>query len=1256
MEDTVRRLFVETRSDINVKSKNLLKDLRDNLKVKGIDSVRVIDIYDIEGVTDEEYAIACSTIFSQPSTDILYDEAIELPRDSSFFVIELLPGQYDSRAGLAQEALYVLTQRKDIIVHSATLIVLEGDIADDEFVSIKEYLINPVECRETSLEKPSSLKLETETPDDVEILDGFIDLDEEELKAFLKDRGLAMSMADLKLCQEHFKDIEERNPTITEIRVLDTYWSDHCRHTTFSTHIKDIKIENTPLTSPIEQAFNNYLKSREYLYGSDIRPITLMDIATIGMKELKKRGILDNLDESEEINAASIVVPVDVDGKEEEWLIMFKNETHNHPTEIEPFGGAATCLGGAIRDPLSGRSYVYQAMRITGSADPRIPIEETLPGKLPQRTITTTAAEGYSSYGNAIGLPAGHVAEIYHEGFMAKRMELGAVIAAAPKENVVRESPSPGDVIILLGGRTGRDGCGGATGSSKAHTETSFETCSAEVQKGNPIEERKIQRLFRKKHIAQMIKKCNDFGAGGVSVAIGELAPGLYIDLDRVPVKYQGLDGTELAISESQERMAVVVDKEDVKKFIEEAHEENLEATVVAVVTDEERLVIEWRGKIIVDILRDFLDTNGATQNADVYVTAPDEEKIFFDIAVEDIEENNLCDTWLKKLTDLNVCSQKGLVERFDSTIGAGTVVAPFGGKYQLTPAESMIAKVPILEGDTTTATIMSHGYNPYLSEWSPFHGGVYSIIEALAKVVAAGGDYTKTRLSMQEYFERLGDDPTRWGKPFAALLGAHTVQTALGIPSIGGKDSMSGSFDGIDVPPTVVAFAVNTVDVRKVISPEFKKIGSKVILLSLPIDDKFLPDFKELDKNYRLVHNLIDEELVLSAHTVKGGGLCEAISKMCFGNMIGFAFEGMPNSYELFKPAYGSLVLEIDRDVDVDSLFDGTNYKIIGHTQKEGFISIGDENISLDDALEKWKSPLEDVFPTKTQVNGSIPKEYIYRDSGKVGQHVSLRPRVLIPVFPGTNGEYDVAGAFERAGAIVDVKIFKNMSRNDLKDSLTTLAKDIKNSQIIVLPGGVSSCNEPENGASPIVAAFAQQEIADAIMEFLKEQDGLMLGLGSGFSALLKLGLLPYGEIRDTSHIKMGLTCNSIGRHVSSIAHVKVVSNNSPWFMDTQIGNIHIVPISHRSGRLVASIADIEKIGKSGQIATQYVDLKGNPRADMPFNPNGSVESIEGITSPDGKILGRLGHPERIGKNTLINIPSNRDVSLFKNAVRYFK
>ncbi len=1254
MEDRIRRLFVERREDLNVEATNLLNDLKKNLKIDGLEAVRIIDRYDIEGVTDEEYELACTTVFSQPSIDLLYDEDIDLPEGSRAFMVELLPGQYDSRAGLAKEALYIMTKGKDVEVKSATLIVLEGNITDGDFANIKTYLINPVECREASLDKPSTLNMETEAPRAVEILHGFINMDREELETFLEDRGLAMSMADLMLCQNYFRDTEKRDPTITEIRVLDTYWSDHCRHTTFSTHIDKIDMESGKFTQPIKMTYKSYLQSRDYVYDKE-RPITLMDIATIGMKELKKKGILDNLDESEEINAASIVVPVEVDGEEEEWLIMFKNETHNHPTEIEPFGGAATCLGGAIRDPLSGRSYVYQAMRITGSGDPRTPIEDTLPGKLPQRTITTTAAEGYSSYGNGIGLPAGHVAEVYHDGFVAKRMELGAVIAAAPKDNVVRESPKPGDVVVLLGGRTGRDGCGGATGSSKAHTETSIETCSAEVQKGNPVEERKIQRLFRKSHIARMIKKCNDFGAGGVSVAIGELAPGLDIDLDKVPVKYEGLDGTELAISESQERMAVVLDRKDVESFIKGARDENLEATKVAVVTEEERLVIRWRGEAIVDISREFLDTNGATQTANVYIKAPGEDDIYFERATN--SDHDICVAWLDKLSDLNVCSQRGLVERFDSTIGAGTVLAPFGGKYQLTPAQAMVAKVPVLDGETNTATIMSHGYNPYLSEWSPFHGGVYSIVEAVSKIVAVGGDYRRTRLSLQEYFERLGDDPTKWGKPFAALLGAYKAQTALGLPSIGGKDSMSGTFNGIDVPPTVVAFAVNTVDIRTAISPEFKKAGSRVVLLSLPMDDKYLPDFSELDKNYTLVKELIDGGKILSAHTVGSGGLCEALSKMCFGNMLGFVFDGIPKAREVFMPAYGSLVLEIAEDDNIEELFKGTNYRVIGRTQTDRRIVIGDVSISLNEALATWQKPLEDVFPTEPQIqSGATPKEYIYRETNRRLATTSVKPRVLIPVFPGTNGEYDAARAFLKAGAAVDVEIFKNMSPSDIENSLDALAKSIKNAHIIMLPGGIGVCNEPESGAASLVATFMHDKICDAIMEFLNRRDGLILGVGSGFSALIKLGLLPYGEIRKPNKVEVGLACSSLGRHVSSIVHTKVVSNKSPWLMFTEPGDIYTLPVSHAGGRFIASKEAIDTLAENGQIATQYVDLEGRTTMDVPFNPNGSMEAIEGITSPDGRILGRLGHPERLDKNTLINVPGNMDMSIFKGAVAYFK
>lgn len=1254
MKDNIRRLFVETSRDLNIEAQNLFNDLRENLKIDGLESLRTIYRYDIDGLTDEEYGLARNSIFSQPSIHTLYDEKIELPEGARVFAIELLPGQYDSRADLAEKSLYILTGGRKCQVRAARLVVLEGHITDQDLSKIKDYIINPVESREVSLKKPTTLELKMENPQAVENIDGFISLDKHGLERFLEERELAMSMADLLLCQKYFRDVEKRNPTITEIKVLDTYWSDHCRHTTFSTHIENVDIEDTKLTQPIKIAYDNYLRSRKYVYGDRKKPITLMDIATIGMKELKQKGILDNLDESEEINAASIVVPVCIDGEEEEWLIMFKNETHNHPTEIEPFGGAATCLGGAIRDPLSGRSYVYQAMRITGSGDPRTAIEDTLPGKLPQRSITTIAAEGYSSYGRGIGLPAGHVAEVYHEGFVAKRMELGAVIAAAPKENVVRESPAPGDVVILLGGKTGRDGCGGATGSSKAHTETSSETCSSEVQKGNPIEERKIQRLFRKSHVARMIKKCNDFGAGGVSVAIGELAPGLEIDLDLVPVKYEGLDGTELAISESQERMAIVVDKKDMETFIAESEKENLEATPVAVVTREERLVIKWRGQAIVNISREFLDTNGATQTADVCVKSPRERDTYFNMA-SDVDED-VRKAWLERLADLNVCSQKGLVERFDSTAGAGTVISPFGGKYQLTPAESMVAKVPVLEGDTSTATIMSHGYNPYLSEWSPFHGGMYAIIEAVAKIVAAGGDHTRIRLSLQEYFERLEDNPSRWGKPFAALLGAYTAQTALNLPSIGGKDSMSGTFNGIDVPPTVVAFAVNTVDVDKVISPEFKKAGSKVVFLTLPMDERYMPDFAELDKNYARIHELIDEGKILSAHTVRGGGLCEAISKMCFGNMLGFAFDESVTMDEMFAPAYGSHVLEIDADEDVESLFAGTQCKYIGKTQEDRHISIGNVSISLNEALDRWTGALESVFPTRVSAKGGSPKEYIYRADNKRVGYSTARPKVLIPVLPGVNGEYDAAKAFEDAGANPEIIIFKDMNPSDVRDSLDTLAAAIEEAQIIMLPGGVGIDSEPESGGTPLTTVFMNNKVADAVMDFLNNRDGLILGVGSGFSALLKLGLLPYGEIRPECDIKMGLAPNTIGRHVSSIVNTKVVSNNSPWFMFTDIGDVYTLPISHAGGRFIASEDDIANMAKSGQIATQYVDLKGQPTLETPFNPTGSVEAIEGITSPDGRILGRLGHPERMSKNTLINIPGKREMAIFKGAVTYFK
>ncbi|NMA95809.1 MAG: phosphoribosylformylglycinamidine synthase [Clostridiales bacterium] len=1227
MKGTVRRLFIQTRRNLNTIADNLYKDLKENLKIESLESVDTIERYDIEGLTEDEYILAKETIFSQPGVCLLHDEKVNISEDIKSITIELLPGQFDSRADIAEKSLYILTGGKDIKVKTAQLILLEGALTEKDYASIRRYIINPVEKREASAIKPATLQMETQTPGSVEIIEGFIDLSGEGLKDFLKVRGLAMSLDDLILCQDYFKTVEKRDPTITEIKVLDTYWSDHCRHTTFATHLDNIEIEDAKLSTPIKEALEVYTCSRKYVYENEDRPVTLMDIATMGMRELKKRGILDNLDESEEINAASTVLPIDIDGIEEEWLIMFKNETHNHPTEIEPFGGAATCLGGAIRDPLSGRSYVYQAMRITGSSDPRQKIEDTLPGKLPQRTITRTAAEGYSSYGRGIGLAAGHVAEFYHEGFIAKRMELGAVIAAAPKENVIRESPMPGDVVILVGGRTGRDGCGGATGSSRAHTEESIETCSSEVQKGNPIEERKIQRLFRKPHVSKMIKKCNDFGAGGVSVAIGELAPGLDIDLDLVPVKYDGLDGTELAISESQERMAVVLDRNDLDKFIAESRKENLEATHVATVTEDARLLIRWQGEAIVDISREFLDTDGADQKAQVYIKAPREDKTYFDTTIDrDIKK-----AWLNRLSDLNVCSQKGLVEGFDTSAGAGTVLAPFGGKYQLTPEEAMVAKVPVLHGYTRTVTTMSHGYNPYLSEWSPFHGGLYAIIEALAKIVALGVDYRETRLSLQEYFERLEDEPTRWGKPFAALLGAHLAQIELGIASIGGKDSMSGTFHDIDVPPTVVAFAVNKMDVERIISSEFKGAGNNVVLLTLPMDERFMPDFKVLDANYSRVHELANRGKILSSYTVKGGGLCEAISKMCFGNMMGFKFEDDIDTERIFMPEFGSLILELDAKENIDSLFEGTEYKLLGKTSEDSNISIKDVCINLFEALETWIEPLEDVFPIAARPSIDNAKSTKQKGSYNTFPGKVAKPRVLIPVFPGVNGEYEAKKAFEQAGAIGNIEVFQNIDSNALDEAFKSLVDNIGSSQIIMLPAGVES--------GPMTAAFLNARVKDAIMDFLHNRNGLILGVGIGFATLLKLGLIPYGEIRPSSYIEIGLAPNKAGMFISKMIQTEVISNNSPWLSNAKVGDVHILPISNINGRVIMPEDMVDELLNAGQIATQYIGCK----------------SIEGMTSPDGRILGRLGYPERMGEDTFINIPGSGYREIFENGISYF-
>lgn len=1255
----VRRVFVEKKKGFDLEAQRMYRDLKENLRIAGLSGVRLINRYDVEGISDEEYESAKRTIFSEPPVEEVFDETISIDEKDKIVAIEYLPGQYDQRADSASQCIQILTHGERPNVKVAKLIVLQGDVSQEEYEKVKKYLINPVECQEASLEKPSTLDVEVTVPEDVKVLKGFVNMSREELKAFADSMGLAMSLEDLEFCQKYFRDDEKRDPTITEIRVIDTYWSDHCRHTTFLTRIQNVDIQEGRFTAPVKEAYESYLQSRKFVYGDKEKDVCLMDIAVMGMRELKKRGLLNDLDESDEVNACSIVVNVDVNGKNEEWLVMFKNETHNHPTEIEPFGGAATCLGGAIRDPLSGRSYVYQAMRVTGSGDPRTSIDDTLPGKLPQRKITTEAAQGYSSYGNQIGLATGQVAEIYDEDFVAKRMEIGAVIGAAPRKNVKREKPKAGDVIILLGGRTGRDGCGGATGSSKEHTEESLLTCGAEVQKGNPITERKIQRLFRKPEVSTMIKKCNDFGAGGVSVAIGELAEGLRINLDAVPKKYEGLDGTELAISESQERMAVMVAKENVDAFIKASKEENLEATPVAEVTDDRRLVMYWRGKAIVDIKRDFLDTNGVKQNTNVLVAAPLEEEYYFAGIPKEAEDysKDLRDAWIRNLQRLNVCSQKGLVERFDSTIGAGTVLMPFGGKYQLTPSEGMAAKIPVPDGDTNTGTLMAFGYNPSIAKWSPFHGAMFAVIESVAKIVAVGGNHKKIRLSLQEYFEKLGKDPKKWGKPFSALLGAYYAQTKIGIPAIGGKDSMSGTFKDMNVPPTLVSFAVATMDVNYTVSSEFKKAGSKVVLIPLKINENGVPDFAQLDKNYAAVHQMIMNRKVLAAHTVRSGGISEAISKMCFGNMIGFKFEASVDARRLFEPLYGSIVLELDESLNLDELLKDVEYEFLGVTQEKTTIDFGNVGLDLVELCQKWQEPLEKVFPTATEPVSSTPKQYKFEKRNSIKPSVSIaKPRIFMPIFPGTNCEYDTARAFEKAGGVVDMLVIKNLTPSEIDESIREMAKRIDNSQIVMIPGGFSGGDEPDGSGKFIATAFRNPRVKDAVMRLLKERDGLMLGICNGFQALIKLGLVPYGEIRDLNEDSPTLTFNTIGRHVSCMVRTKITSTLSPWFNNVKVGDIHTIAVSHGEGRFVASKEVLEMMEKNGQIATQYVDLDGNATYDIRFNPNGSFEAIEGITSPDGRVLGKMGHSERIGTNVAKNVPGDKDQKLFEAGVNYFK
>ncbi len=1238
----VRRIYVEKKNGFDVEAQGVLADLKENLSLSNLKSVRIINRYDIDGITDEEYQSAKVSVFYEPPVDNDYDEDIEISETAKVFAVEFLPGQFDQRAASAEECVSILTQKKRPTVHSAKVYIFEG-ITDAELEKIKKYLINPVESREASMEKYTSLDFEAEIPQNVKTIDGFIDMTKTELMEFLKEMGFAMDIDDLMFCQEYFKSDEKRNPTVTELRMIDTYWSDHCRHTTFSTHIDSVHIPEGKYADVLNSAYEEYKRAKAELYAPD-RAQCLMNLATIIVKQLKKKGLLKEIDESEEINACSIMADVDVDGKTEPWLIMFKNETHNHPTEIEPFGGAATCLGGAIRDPLSGRSYVYQAMRVTGSGDPRASLEDTYQGKLMQRKITKGAAAGYSSYGNQIGLATGQVAEIYDEGYIAKRMEIGAVIGAAPKKNVVRETPEAGDVIILLGGRTGRDGCGGATGSSKAHTEESLSTCGSEVQKGNPPVERKIQRLFRNPEVTTKIKRCNDFGAGGVSVAIGELADGLVIDLDKVPKKYEGLDGTELAISESQERMAVVVRKEDAEFFIKASNEENLEATKVADVTDRNRLVMHWRGQTICDISRDFLNTNGADKHTDIEVVLPSEESVFKKEKVTDVRQK-----WMDTLSDLNVCSQKGLCERFDSTIGAGSVLMPFGGLYQMTPADGMAAKVPVLDGKTNTATVMTYGYNPKISKWSQYHGATYAIVESVAKAVALGADYKKIYLTFQEYFERLGSDKKRWGKPFQALLGAYKTQLELGIAAIGGKDSMSGSFNELDVPPTLTSFAVAPVKADKVVSQELKTEGHTLVMFRACQDENSLPCFDNIKKMFDKVHSLIDEGKVYSASTVKGFGLVETVSKMAFGNKIGVEFDEKLSVDDFFYAPIASIVLEVDGEIE--------GAEVIGKTTKKEELVFGDVKLSIDQAIDVWTKPLEKVFPTKAGSFDKEPETYSYNQTAPiVAKEKFSKPRVFIPVFPGTNCEYDTAKAFEDAGAVADIFVVRNLSAEDVTYSMKEMKKRIDQSQIVMLPGGFSGGDEPDGSGKFIATAFRNPLVMDSVMNMLKNRDGLMLGICNGFQALIKLGLVPYGEIVTPTENAPTLTFNTIGRHISRMAITRVASNKSPWFKNVNTGDMHTVALSHGEGRFIASEEQIKKLAENGQIATQYVTPNGVATYDIEYNPNGSISAIEGITSPDGRVLGKMGHSERIGDMIAKNVPGAKDQMIFKSGVEYFK
>ena len=1248
----VKRVYVEKKPGFAVQAEELKHEVKSYLGIKDIQNVRVLIRYDVENISEDTFKKACNGIFAEPPVDTLYEEEFQSAPGSRIFSVEFLPGQFDQRADSAVQCVQFIKEDEQPVIKTATTYVIEGDITDAQFEAIKEHCINPVDSRETGAEKPETLVTKFDEPEDVIIFEGFKDMEKDQLMELYGSLGLAMTFKDFLHIQNYFRKEEDRDPSMTEIRVLDTYWSDHCRHTTFSTELKDVSFGEGDYREPIEDTYKQYLSDHSEIFkGREDKFVCLMDLALMAMRKLKKEGKLNDQEESDEINACSIVVPIKVDGVEEEWLVNFKNETHNHPTEIEPFGGAATCLGGAIRDPLSGRTYVYQAMRVTGAADPTVSVNDTMKGKLPQKKLVREAAHGYSSYGNQIGLATGAVKEIYHPNYVAKRMEIGAVLGAAPRRAVIRETSDPGDIIILLGGRTGRDGCGGATGSSKVHTEESIETCGAEVQKGNPPTERKIQRLFRREEVSRLIKKCNDFGAGGVSVAIGELADGLRVDLDKVPKKYAGLDGTEIAISESQERMAVVVDPKDVDEFMAYAKEENLEATKVAVVTEEPRLVLSWRGKEIVNLSRAFLDTNGAHQETSVAVDIPSRA----DSILEREEVKNVKEKWLDTLKDLNVCSQKGLVEMFDGSIGASSVFMPHGGKYQMTETQAMVAKLPVLTGDCDTVTMMSYGFDPYLSTWSPYHGAIYAVTESVAKIVAAGGDYTKIRFTFQEYFRRMTEDPHRWSQPFAALLGAYNAQLGFGLPSIGGKDSMSGTFEDIDVPPTLVSFAVDVAAEKDIITPELKQAGNKLVWLGIETDEYDIPKYEKVMEQYAKFTEDIHSGRIVAAYALDRHGIIAAVSKMAFGNRMGVKIEHNIDARDLFAPAFGDIIAEVPAD-KVGEL--GITYTVIGEVTEDATFSYGNEKISLVEAERAWKETLEPVFPTNSGAEGQEEKieTGLYETSDiHICSHKIAQPTVFIPVFPGTNCEYDSARAFERAGAKVVTRVLRNMSAEDIRQSVDEYRREIAKAQIVMFPGGFSAGDEPEGSAKFFATVFRNAVMKEEIEKLLGERDGLMLGICNGFQALIKLGLLPEGEIKEQGPESPTLAMNTIGRHVSKMVYTKVVSDKSPWLAGAGLGSVYCNPASHGEGRFVANELWLHRLFANGQVATQYVDDQGRCTMDEYWNPNGSYMAIEGITSPDGRILGKMAHSERRGEAVAMNIYGEQDMKIFESGVRYF-